>query len=101
MPYHNIFNNKFLDFYEKEYLEGSIFVQSFSLFGYDELKSRTFLVFSLKIAAFWTLTNHGLVPYRRSGSRLSVQSIYNHGMIDPKTDFVALFPYRNITSYTA
>ena len=54
---YNIFNNKFLDLYRREYLGGSVFIQSFSLLGYDELECRSVLVFGLKSAAFWTRTD--------------------------------------------
>ena len=58
MLYYNIFNSKSLDFYRKEYLRGSIFIQSFSLSAYDELKCRSFMVLCLNNAAFRTLTDH-------------------------------------------
>ena len=45
----------------KGYLRRSDFIQGFSLLEYDELECRSFLVFGPKTAAYWTLTDHGIL----------------------------------------
>ena len=37
-----------------------LFIQSFLLLGYDELKCRSFWVFGLKTAVFWILMDYGI-----------------------------------------
>ena len=66
----NIFDNKFLDLKRKECLGGGIFIQFFSLLGYDELKCRSFMAFGLKTAAFWTLTDHGIQTFLKADAGL-------------------------------